>query len=152
MLSTEASQTRWMSFHDHASRWDSRWHLELMTHSFAWWQQGKSPWEHCGSNPEESGDTTFSHRVNAWNVTGLNNSCCFKIFSRIDPSSSPCCLISCIFRFWRMIPTKPPCAASLFASDLFANFSDKLWLTDVLALLSEAIFCVLTSHCLRKVD
>lgn len=71
ILSSEASHTRWMSFHDHAARWDQRWHLELMAHSFAWWQQGKSPWDYVSSDGD-SQDSTFSHRVNAWCVPGSN--------------------------------------------------------------------------------
>lgn len=65
--------TRWMSFHEHAERWDRRWHLELMAHSYSWWQQGKSPWAVCGgAKPDAaSADTTFSHRVNAWCVAHL---------------------------------------------------------------------------------
>lgn len=68
ILGSAASDSRWMSFYDHAERWDRRWHLELMAHAYSWWQQGKAPWDFNDKSSDGSADSTFSHRVNAWCV------------------------------------------------------------------------------------
>lgn len=57
-----------MSFHEHCERWDSRWHVELMCHAYAWFMQGKNPWDLAGAGSDDSPESTFSHRLNAWNV------------------------------------------------------------------------------------
>ncbi|CAK9061274.1 unnamed protein product [Durusdinium trenchii] len=68
ILSAECKDSRWMSFHEHCERWDSRWHVELMCHAYAWFMQGKNPWDLAGAGSDDSPENTFSHRLNAWNV------------------------------------------------------------------------------------
>ncbi|OLP83796.1 Protein-S-isoprenylcysteine O-methyltransferase [Symbiodinium microadriaticum] len=70
VVGNSAKDSRWFAWFDNGLCWDKVWHSMALTHSFAFWLEGRNPWSvgSSSSSDDNASEDCSSNKTFAWNA------------------------------------------------------------------------------------